>query len=215
MAIIKAFLKKPQGKGAGGKGGIVCHNCGKPGHKSPDCRQGGKGGGGVGGIVCHNCGKPGHKSPDCRQGAKGGGGGGGIVCHTCGKPGHKSPDCRQGAKGSGGGGGKGGGKGKRRNVGILRQNGKTHPDKNVWFAGLAERDTHKDADLNKKLQAWMNKLCEGCKFVDIGPKGSGGAIFGSEEEASAAIATLNGKKFMGKTMEFDVWVQGFKGDEEE
>merc|ERR1711924_589349 len=111
-----------------------------------------------------------------------------------------------------GGGGKGkGGKGKRRNIGMVRRAGKTMPEKLAWFGGLAEKDA-KDKEMNKKLQAWINKLCSGCKFVDIGPKGSGGAIFGSEEEASNAIATLNGKKFQGKAMEWDVWVQGFTGD---
>ena len=51
--------------------------------------------------------------------------------------------------------------------------------------------------------------------MDIGHKGSGGAIFGEDSEASDAIAALNGKKFQGKTLEFDVYVKGWKGDEDE
>merc|ERR1719218_302725 len=99
---------------------------------------------------------------------------------------------------SGFGGGWGGGrKGKGRyNIGLVRRTAKTHADRCVWIGGLAEKD--KDKELNKKLQAWINKKCEGCKFVDIGPRGSGGAVFGTDDEASNAIATLNGEKFMGK-----------------
>merc|ERR1712107_902902 len=96
---------------------------------------------------------------------------------------------------------------------MVQRAAKTQPDKVVWIGGLKVRDTGKDADLNKKLQAWINKTAEGCKFVHIGPKGRGGAIFGSEDEASAAIATLNGKKFQGCTLEFDVYVKGWADDE--
>merc|ERR1711953_329887 len=111
--------------------------------------------------------------------------------------------------------GKGSAGGKRRyNIGMVRRAAKTQAEKLVWIGGLKERETRKDSELNKKLQAWINKQVEGCKFVDIGPKGSGGAIFGEEDEASAAIATLNGKKFQGRTLEFDVYVKGWTGEEE-
>merc|ERR1712113_795772 len=107
-----------------------------------------------------------------------------------------------------------GGKGRRFNIGMVRTAAKTQAEKLVWIGGLKERDTRKDVELNKKLKDWINKQVEGCKFVDIGPKGSGGAIFGEEDEASAAIVTLNGKKFQGKTLEFDVYVKGWTGEEE-
>lgn len=111
-------------------------------------------------------------------------------------------------------GGKGGkGKGFRRNIGMVRRAAKTQAEKVVWIGGLKERESFKDAELNKKLQEWINKLAEGCKFVDIGPKGSGGAIFGTDDEASAAISTLNGKKFQGCKLEFDTYVKGWTADE--
>merc|ERR1712107_133600 len=62
------------------------------------------------------------------------------------------------------GGRKGGGKGFRRNIGLVRQTAKTKAEKCVWIGGLKERDTYKDAELNKKLQEWINKKVEGCKF---------------------------------------------------
>merc|ERR1712151_98451 len=108
------------------------------------------------------------------------------------------------------GGGKGKGKGR---ISMVRQAAKQHPEKCVWIGGLKERETYKDAELNKKLKEWIEKQCEGCKFVDIGPKGSGGAIFGSDDEASAALAQLNGKKFQGQTFEFDTYVKGWKSDD--
>mmetsp|Transcript_124731 Transcript_124731/g.216215 ORF Transcript_124731/g.216215 Transcript_124731/m.216215 type:complete len:144 (+) Transcript_124731:91-522(+) len=111
--------------------------------------------------------------------------------------------------GKGGKGGKGG----RRNIGMVRRCAKTQPERVAWIGGLPEKD--KDKDLNKKLQEWINKLASGCKFVDIGPKGSGGAIFGTDDEASEAISTLNGKKFQGKVLEFDVYVKGYKFEDEE
>merc|ERR1719329_1723609 len=108
------------------------------------------------------------------------------------------------------GGGKGH-KGKGR-MSMVRRMAKTNPERCVWIGGLAEKDT--DKDFNKKLQAWIGKSCEGCKFMDIGPRGRGGAIFGTEEEASTAIAVLNGQKFAGKVLEFDVYVKGWNNDEE-
>eukprot|EP00928_Gymnodinium_smaydae_P035007 TRINITY_DN246_c0_g1_i1.p2 TRINITY_DN246_c0_g1~~TRINITY_DN246_c0_g1_i1.p2 ORF type:complete len:178 (-),score=45.13 TRINITY_DN246_c0_g1_i1:101-556(-) len=117
----------------------------------------------------------------------------------------------KGVKGSYGGKSKGKGKGR---ISMVRRAAKTSPEKCVWIGGLKERDTRKDADLNKALQAWINKQCEGCKFVDIGSRGSGGAIFGTAEEASAALTKLNGKKFQGCKLELDVYVKGWTGEEE-
>merc|ERR1711948_243082 len=100
------------------------------------------------------------------------------------------------------GSGKGKGKGKGK-ISPVRKAAKNHPEKCVWIGGLQERETRTDSELNKKLKEWIEKQCEGCKFVDIGKRGSGGAIFNSEDEASTALAQLNGKKFQGRKLEFD------------
>merc|ERR1711862_452203 len=112
------------------------------------------------------------------------------------------------------GGGKGKSKGKGGKISMVRQTAKSHPEKCVWIGGLKERENHKDSELNKKLKEWIDKQCEGCKFVDIGKRGSGGAIFGSDDEASTALAQLNGKKFQGRKLEFDTYVKGWKPDDE-
>merc|ERR1719408_18167 len=132
------------------------------------------------------------------KGGKGKGGGGWIFIPA-------------GGFGGGWGGGKGKGRGKN-NIGMVRRTAKDKPEKCVWIGGLKETGS-KDKELNKKLQAFINKKVEGCKFVDIGPRGSGGAIFGTEEEAANCISELNGQKFMGKTLELDVYVKGWKGDD--
>eukprot|EP00928_Gymnodinium_smaydae_P007968 TRINITY_DN1285_c0_g1_i1.p1 TRINITY_DN1285_c0_g1~~TRINITY_DN1285_c0_g1_i1.p1 ORF type:complete len:150 (-),score=49.80 TRINITY_DN1285_c0_g1_i1:146-595(-) len=120
----------------------------------------------------------------------------------------------QGSKGWGKSKGWGNGKGKGKNISMVRKAAKSHSEKCVWIGGLKERETRKDADLNKALQGFINKHVEGCKFVDIGRNGSGGAIFGTAEEASAALSKLNGKKFQGCTLQLDVYVKGWTGDEE-
>merc|ERR1712151_1138626 len=111
--------------------------------------------------------------------------------------------------GGGGGkwGGKGGGKGGERNpsAAMIAQHAKKSPEKVAWIGGL---DKAIGKDGNKKLKAHVENLA-GCspKFVNIGPKGQGGAIFGSAGEAQQAIASVNGSSFMGKTLEFDVWTK--------
>merc|ERR1711881_819967 len=109
--------------------------------------------------------------------------------------------------GGGGGWGKGkGGKGNRGNMSMIGRIAKTNPEKLAWIGGLEGKTLDKEAC--KKLKAHIEKLAgEGCKFVSITSKGAGGAIFGSEEEAQAAIAAVNGTKFMGKTLEVDVWTK--------
>merc|ERR1711934_412148 len=113
--------------------------------------------------------------------------------------------------GGGGGGGwgrKGKGKGKRGgNMGMIGRTAKEHPEKVAWIGGLEGKELDKEGC--KKLKAHIEKLAGegGCKFVSITSKGAGGAIFGSEEEAQAAIAAVNGTKFMGKTLEVDVWTK--------
>jgi len=115
--------------------------------------------------------------------------------------------------GGGGGGGKGGkGKGKtgyRGNMKMIGQHAKKTPEKVVWIGGMEGKEL--DDTGCKKLKAHIEKLAgPGCKFVNITSKGQGGAIFGSEEEAQAAIAAVNGTTFMGKTLEVDVWQKGAK-----
>merc|ERR1719456_1845830 len=91
--------------------------------------------------------------------------------------------------------GKSKGKGPRRfKSSMVGRQIKQDKDRVVWIGGFKERET-KDKDLNKQLQEFINKKVEGCKFVDIGRKGNGTAIFGSDDEASNAISTLNGTKF--------------------
>merc|ERR1719254_130387 len=97
--------------------------------------------------------------------------------------------------------GKGKGKGNPSQTMIARVAKKT-PETVVWIGGLGKAIGKEG---NKKLKEHMEKLTgTGPKFVNIGPKGQGGAIFGSDSEAQAAIASVNGTSFMGKTLEIDV-----------
>merc|ERR1712078_586135 len=100
-----------------------------------------------------------------------------------------------------------GGKGNRGNMGMISRTAKTNPEKVAWIGGLEGKTLDKEAC--KKLKAHIEKLAGegGCKFVSITTKGAGGAIFGSAEEAQAAIAAVNGTKFMGKTLKVDVWTK--------
>ncbi|XP_058758243.1 uncharacterized protein LOC131631466 [Vicia villosa] len=59
--------------------GIVCHNCGKPGHKSNVCR--------TGVVKCYRCGEPGHIATDCKRK--------GVVCFNCGEEGHTRDKCQK------------------------------------------------------------------------------------------------------------------------
>merc|ERR1711870_67502 len=107
--------------------------------------------------------------------------------------------------GGGGWGGKGKGKGGNPSQAMISRVAKKNPETVVWIGGL---DKAIGKEGNKKLKAQVEKLTGSSpKFVNIGPKGQGGAIFGSEGEAHAAIANMSGKKFMGKTLEFDVWTK--------
>merc|ERR1719498_632455 len=106
-----------------------------------------------------------------------------------------------GGKRSGKGGGKG--KGKRKST-LIGRTIRSDSTRVVWIGGLKERES-RDPELNKQLQAFINKKCEGCKFVNIRNRGTATAIFGSEAEAQSAISELNGSKFQGQVLEFDVW----------
>merc|ERR1712048_1413885 len=88
--------------------------------------------------------------------------------------------------GGGGGGGKGGGwggKGSDRNPSqaMVARVAKKSPETVAWIGGL---DKAIGKEGNKKLKEHVEKLSGASpKFVNIGPKGQGGAIFGSEAEA--------------------------------
>merc|ERR1712084_199197 len=92
------------------------------------------------------------------------------------------------------------------NMEMVGRMAKKSPEQICWIGGL-EGKVEMGNDFNKKLKAHMEKKGCPCKFVNITVKGQGGAIFGSEEEAQAAIATLSGTKFLGKTLEVDVWTK--------
>merc|ERR1719145_515747 len=109
--------------------------------------------------------------------------------------------------GGGGWGGKGKGKGGDRNPSqaMIARVAKKNPETVVWIGGL---DKAIGKEGNKKLKAHVETLTGSSpKFVNIGPKGQGGAIFGSAEEAQTAISAMSGSNFMGKTLEFDVWTK--------
>merc|ERR1712086_868366 len=109
-----------------------------------------------------------------------------------------------GGGGWGGGWGKGKGKGKSKGT-LLKHKTKTSPEICVWIGGLDSKK--KSQDVNKKLKAHFEKLGASAKYVEIGFKGAGGAIFGTEEEATAAIAAVNGTEFEGNAIEVDVWTK--------
>merc|ERR1711879_225386 len=110
-----------------------------------------------------------------------------------------------GGKGSKGGWGGQGGKGGNPSQEMIARVAKKSPETVVWIGGL-EKAIGKEG--NKALKAHIEQLAgTGPKFVNIGPTGHGGAIFGSQREAQAAISSANGSPFQGKTLELDVWVQ--------
>merc|ERR1719282_185056 len=92
--------------------------------------------------------------------------------------------------------GKGCGKGKK---GPGSYSKSVAPEKKVWIGGLPEGTT--GVDVNKKLKEHMGAAC---KFAEVGKKGMGVAIFSTEEEATNAIATLNGSTFESSVLECDV-----------
>merc|ERR1719162_1219795 len=99
--------------------------------------------------------------------------------------------------GFGKGFGKDSGKGKGKGKGVS----KFDVEKRVWIGGLVEGVTWKE------LQEHMNQA-GATKWVDVFPnkgKGTGAVAYGTAEEASNAIATLNGSVLQGSPIELDVW----------
>merc|ERR1719161_497655 len=90
-------------------------------------------------------------------------------------------------------GGKGGGKGKWGNNknDLVSKVARKTPEKVVWIGGLP-KPGGKWKENNKELLEQMKAAGCNAKFVDIRKNGTGGAIFKTAEEATAAIATLNG-----------------------
>merc|ERR1712039_244033 len=85
--------------------------------------------------------------------------------------------------------------------GMIAQHAKKAPEKVCWLGGL---DKAIGKDGNKKLKEHIKSLTgSDPKFVNVGPKGQGGVIFGSEAEAQTAIASVTGSSFQGKTLDFD------------
>ena len=78
------------------------------------------------------------------------------------------------------------------------------------LAKTAEREDY--MEMRKKLKEHIEKKTGGvvCKFVTI-TKRKAGAVFGSEEELQAAMAAVNGTKFMGRTLELHGWVSKAPG----
>merc|ERR1712014_117762 len=64
-----------------------------------------------------------------------------------------------------------------------------HPEKTVWIGGVPEGSGHKEL-----LEA-MRSNGGACKRIQVGKKGSAFAVFGSAQEASAAVDLLNGMDF--------------------
>jgi len=111
-----------------------------------------------------------------------------------------------GSKGFGKGFGKSFGKatGKRVETSnkFMDKLGKIDADKKVWIGGLSKDTTW------KKLEKHFAETC-GTKpnITELLPKGRGCCAFKNEDEASAAIAAVNGSDLNGKTIEVDVWTE--------
>merc|ERR1719171_584391 len=102
------------------------------------------------------------------------------------------------------GGGKGKGKGKGKSKGL-----KSFPaETKVWVGGLSP-DVDWKTMQNHFNQAGKTKWVEA--FEKWKGKGTGGVAYSSAEEASTAIATLNGSMLGQSYIEVDVWNKKEKG----
>mmetsp|Transcript_55832 Transcript_55832/g.104972 ORF Transcript_55832/g.104972 Transcript_55832/m.104972 type:complete len:136 (-) Transcript_55832:83-490(-) len=97
---------------------------------------------------------------------------------------------------------KGKGKGKPKNrLGTFKTETK------VWLGGIPETMKYDkpSEEGHKKLKEHLSQAGK-CNFVSVS-KGQGGAAFSTAEEATAAIAMLNGSTFEGAVIEVDVWTK--------
>merc|ERR1712187_752337 len=97
-----------------------------------------------------------------------------------------------GGGGGGGGGGWGNGKWQQKRS-LMSMKTKVAPEKCIWIGGVTGKG---GKDTAKKLKAHIESLGHAIKFVEVGKTGGGG-FFSSAEEATAAIAALNGTPFEG------------------
>merc|ERR1712187_133720 len=93
------------------------------------------------------------------------------------------------------------GKGKGKSKGQSLKSFK--PEQRVWIGNLAEGVTWKD------LQEHMNQAgkTKWCEVYQNKGKGTGGVAYATAEEASAAIAALNGTMLCTQSIECDVWTK--------
>lgn len=128
------------------------------------------------------------------------GGSGGWVFVPMGAPTPRLGGMARGfGKGVGKGGiGKGAGRAPNKNMDKL---GKMDADRKVWVGGLEN-----DASW-KKLDAHFKELDCKPSLVEIMKKGTACLGFKTADEASSAIAVVNGSEFGGNTIEVDVWTQ--------
>merc|ERR1719343_1549268 len=90
-------------------------------------------------------------------------------------------------------GGKGKGKGKYSD----NQAKRAPPSKKVFVGGLPELGSEGlSTELNKKLREHFNQAGS-CTYAEIGRKGTGTAVFKTDEEALTATTMLNGSVFDG------------------
>eukprot|EP00928_Gymnodinium_smaydae_P063428 TRINITY_DN46_c0_g2_i1.p1 TRINITY_DN46_c0_g2~~TRINITY_DN46_c0_g2_i1.p1 ORF type:complete len:129 (+),score=35.89 TRINITY_DN46_c0_g2_i1:79-465(+) len=97
-----------------------------------------------------------------------------------------------------GGKGKGKGKGKR----FIKT---VHFSKKVWIGGFAV-GTKSTKDMNKELQTHMSKAGK-CTYAEISEKGCAVASFQTEDEATNAVAMMNGSRFQGIVLQVDTWTK--------
>eukprot|EP00929_Paragymnodinium_shiwhaense_P084064 TRINITY_DN4492_c0_g2_i2.p2 TRINITY_DN4492_c0_g2~~TRINITY_DN4492_c0_g2_i2.p2 ORF type:complete len:126 (+),score=46.52 TRINITY_DN4492_c0_g2_i2:84-461(+) len=95
-----------------------------------------------------------------------------------------------------------GGKGWGKQESVTKR---TPADRKVWIGGLPE-GSGRDREFNKKLKDHLSQA-PGCKFAETISKGTACGVFSTAEEATAAIAMLNGSVFEGSVLEVDVWTK--------
>merc|ERR1719337_346764 len=82
---------------------------------------------------------------------------------------------------------------------------RAHPSKKVFVGGLPELGSEGlSTELNKKLQEHFNQAGT-CTYAEIGRKGTGTAVFKTDEEALTATTMLNGSVFDGNVLVVSGW----------